>query len=307
MTAIDELLKKNTRLRTIPGNFVKKLKSVQRNQWKILDSIIKDMELKGTSISPIRANLLLIDKIKESLYEDLLKGEYKDAVKEFAAEFKKQVDYNDNYYTKISDNYNGLLGEDVVNRIQKVTVTNLVEDTIKTNFLNPIEGTLTSAVASGAGFNETLSMLNDFIEGNEDEAGGIQRWAKQLAHDSFANSDRAYGNAVSDELGLEFYLYAGDEIQTTRCFCLERYGKYFHWKEIAAWGRGDDVGSCGYPWAGMNRDTTEDTIFNYAGGYGCLHSISGVSIFDVPEDVVRRNVDNGNYEPSEFEKQEFEL
>lgn len=307
MTAIDELLKKNTRLRTIPGNFVKKLKSVQRNQWKILDSIIKDMELKGTSISPIRANLLLIDKIKESLYEDLLKGEYKDAVKEFATEFKKQVDYNDNYYTKISDNYNGLLGEDVVNRIQKVTVTNLVEDTIKTNFLNPIEGTLTSAVASGAGFNETLSMLNDFIEGNEDEAGGIQRWAKQLAHDSFANSDRAYGNAVSDELGLEFYLYAGDEIQTTRCFCLERYGKYFHWKEIAAWGRGDDVGSCGYPWAGMNRDTTEDTIFNYAGGYGCLHSISGVSIFDVPEDVVRRNVDNGNYEPSEFEKQEFEL
>jgi hypothetical protein len=307
MTNLEELLKKNKRLRKIPTEFIKKLDAIQRNQYFILNSIMKDAALSGGNLIPSKANFMLIEKIREALKEDLLTGDYKEAVKIFSGEFSKQMESNDSYFSKISDDYNGVAGEQAVKIIQRQTVENLIQDTITKDFLNPVEGVLSSAVSSGAGFTETLKSLNEFIEGNEDEAGGIKRWAKQLAHDSFANADRAYGNSVSDELELEFYLYAGDEIQTTRCFCLERYGKFYHWKEIAEWGRGENVGNCGFPWAGMNRDTNEDTIFNYAGGYGCLHTIAGVSIFDVPEDVVRRNVENGNYEPSKYEAEVFNL
>jgi hypothetical protein len=307
MTNIDDLFKKNKRLRIIPEEFIEKLPAIQRNQFYILNRLIKEAELKGESFAASKTNYNLIEKIREALREDLLSGDYKEAVKVFSNEFKKQIDSNDKYFTKISDDYTGLAGEEAVKIIQRQTVQNLIQDTITKDFLNPVEGVLNSAISSGAGFTETLKNLNEFIEGNEETAGGIARWAKQLAHDSFANADRAYGNAVSDELELEFYLYAGDEIQTSRCFCLERYGKFYHWKEIAEWGRGENVGNCGFPWAGMNRDTNENTIFNYAGGYGCLHSIAGVSIFDVPEEDVRRNVDNGNYEPSKYEKEVFRL
>ena len=44
-----------------------------------------------------------------------------------------------------------------------------------------------------------------------------------------------------------------------------------------------------------------ENIFNYAGGYGCLHTVAGVSIFSVPKEDVMRNVDNGNYQLSPVE------
>lgn len=308
MSPLERLLKKNKRLRDIPDDFIKKLGKVQKKQFLTLITILNDMSKKGEAISATDIkNFLLVDKIKQDLKDDLINGDYKEAVKEFSTEFGKQMDFNDEYYSRLSDKYKGDVAEEAVKRIQKSTVENLIKDSVEKDFLKPLESILNNAVASGSDFTETLVRINTFVEGNEDEYGAIEKYAKQLAHDSFANADRAYGNAVADELELEFFLYAGDEIQTTRCFCQERHGKFYHWKEIAEWGRGENVGSCGFPWQGMNRDTNETTIFNYAGGYNCLHSIAGVSIFDVPKDDVQRNVDNGNYEPSEFEVEEIGL
>jgi hypothetical protein len=63
---------------------------------------------------------------------------------------------------------------------------------------------------------------------------------------------------------------------------------YFHRNEVAGWGRGEGVGECGFPWAGMFKGTNEATIFVYVGGYNCQHSLLPVSEAIVPpEDVAR--------------------
>jgi hypothetical protein len=308
MSPLELLNKKNRRLRTIPDTFLKRLNQIQRLQYDIITAKLKQLQIRGETITPSRANLLIVDELREELRENLATGEYVDAVREFSREFDKQKAVNSEYYSSLdAGRYSGEVADEVVRNIKQSTVRALIEDTINPGFLNPIENVLNTAVADGAGFAETLKYIRNFVEGDENVDGGLLRYAKQLAHDSFANADRGYSGAVADELELEFFIYAGGEVAATRCFCDKRAGKYYHYKEIEAWGRGEGLGECGFPWAGMNRATDDKTIFTYAGGYNCMHSIQGVSIFMVPPDDVQRNVDNGNYSPTEFERVELGL
>jgi hypothetical protein len=132
--------------------------------------------------------------------------------------------------------------------------------------------------------------LRYLIEGNEEVDGRLMSHVKRVAYDSFAVSDRSYTNTIATDLGLEFYRWSGGKIEDTRCFCLERAGKYFHREEIKAWGRGENIGKCKSNglWEGANSNTDEATIFFYAGGYNCKHSIAPVSKKSVPADVMQR-------------------
>lgn len=304
-----EILKRRLkRLSSVPDNFIGRMKAVQVDQYNRIVMLLKRLDLAGDVIdSRSKSNYQLVDKLREDLHDYILRSDYADAVKEFAGEFNKQKKVNEEYYKTISSDFDAIAADEIVNKIQKSTVRNLYIDKLNSDYLAPLEGILNTAISSQAGFDETLRYIRLFVEGNDEVDGSISRYAKQLAHDSFANADRAYGNAVSDELELDFYLWAGGEVPGTRCFCIERHEKYYHWKEIAAWGRGEDVGECGFPWQGMNKATDENTIFVYAGGHNCLHTVAGVSTFDVPREVILRNVENGNYSPSEFERKEFGL
>jgi len=245
-----------------------------------------------------------VSELSDFLHNELLDSSYTDSVKSFVSEFDKQKDLTQKYYSsEFNTDAVSAIGDRAVKAIKSEVVESLITDSVKTDFLKPLEGLLNNAINSGSGFNETLKNIRDFVEGNEDVDGAILKYSKQLAHDSFANSDRAYNSAVADELDIEWFLWAGGEIATTRCFCEKRHGKYYHYKEIEAWGRQEDLGDCRTDngWAGMNRGTDEKTIFTYGGGYGCLHTVAGVSLFSVPKEDVQRNIDNGNFEPTEVE------
>jgi hypothetical protein len=58
-------------------------------------------------------------------------------------------------------------------------------------------------------------------------------------------------------------------------------------------------------WAGENQSTNEQTIYNFAGGYNCQHSILPVTIDQVPVEVIREAVDKWGYEPTQFERDEL--
>ena len=100
------------------------------------------------------------------------------------------------------------------------------------------------------------------------------------------------------ELGTQFYVFVGVDIMSTRSFCKERNGKYFHFKEIMDWASED--------WEGKHPKTNEKTIFKYVGGYcmkgdrneRCTHMLMPVSQFVVPKDVLIRNIEKGYFQPS---------
>lgn len=304
MTALEILLKKNSRLRNIPDKFLSKLKLVEKEQFNLISNIISSMAKQGEFISPTSANFKLVDSIREQLQNDLLTGDYQQAVKELIGEMDEQKKLSDKYFEKtIDENFSNEVATEIHDNIKESLAKKLLENEPETKYIATLEERLNAAVGSNARYDDTLKMVRDFVEGEGEDAGVLNRYSQTIAHDSFSEGDRAYGNAIADDLELEFYLYAGDEIPTTRCFCSERHGKYFHYKEIQSWGRGEDVGECGFPWSGMKDGTDESTIFIYAGGHNCNHSIAGVSIFDVPMEVIQRNIESGNYEPDEAERE----
>lgn len=146
--------------------------------------------------------------------------------------------------------------------------------------------------------------MQDYLIGAENKDGALVRYTRQIANDGFAISDRSRVSVISESLGGQFYRYVGGTIDTTRCFCEERNGLYFHIEEVKAWGDGDITAgdlsaSCGYPWAGMNAGTNSGNITSLLGGYNCLHSLIPVSEIEVPREVLLRAINEGYYTPNE--------
>lgn len=308
------IVKKSKLLEAIPNKF---LTDVERSQKVLFNELVVLMnKLKTTADGNLvisAENYKIANQISEDLKSVLLDSPYKDAVKDFSDEFKTLKQINDNYFNQAYPEYTSTeIGNVILSNAQKKTVTSLLSTSVDNSFIAPIEDVLINSISSGSSFLETLKAIRTTVEGGVNSSGNevdgkLLKYAKQIAHDNFAIADRSYTNAVADELDSEWFLYDGSEVADSRCFCLERKGKYYHYKEIEAWGRGENVGECGSDWQGKNADTNESNIFILAGGYNCLDSIMPVSISIVPRSDIERAIKLGYFEPSDFEKKELGL
>jgi hypothetical protein len=102
---------------------------------------------------------------------------------------------------------------------------------------------------------------------------------KTYAGTTYATAERALTNSIFKDLNWKWFRYVGGEIDTTRTFCEERNGKYFHRNSIAEWA---DEGE----WSGQIEGTNSENIFVFLGGWNCRHSLIPVTIRRVPESIV---------------------
>lgn len=304
MTLKDLIKQKNIRLQKIPDAFLTEIEKIQKKIFTDLISILESIDKQGGFIKASAPNIKKLSSLTSDLKNELFGSDYVDIVSSFANEFEVQKSVNDKVLGKeFPDFKKSELGDALVTKSKEDALQALLGSPLDTEFLTPLDSLLSDAIASGASWKDTVQSIRDFVEGDPERDGRLLQYSKQISHDAFAFSDRSYTNAVSDELESEWFLYSGGELPTSRCFCIERHEKYFHYKEIESWGRGENLGDCksGDLWAGAVPATNDKTIFIYAGGFNCEHSIMPVSVFSVPQDVIQRNIENGNYQPSEKE------
>lgn len=120
----------------------------------------------------------------------------------------------------------------------------------------------------------TLESIRSAVQ---DLVGSGEGEAATLVDTGLSILGRARLGAVAEGLGLTNYLYSGGEIATTREFCTERDGQYFTEDEIKGWADEE--------WDGKIDGTTEETIFDYCGGWNCRHELIPVSEAALPDDV----------------------
>lgn len=301
--------KKNKRLKEVPEEFLSSVEKYQKklfiNVLALLDNIKRGSDGRIIFSSEDLSNLAAIQSIEQGIKSALLSGDYLKAVDSFAQEFNEQANLTNKYFRDIFKTFERSAAADaVLTTAKENAVTLLIGEPLDTNFLLPIKSLLEDSVQSGASWADTVQTIRDYVEGTEDADGRLLKYSKQIAHDEFSISDRSVTNIIAEEVEAEWYFYSGGEVLATRCFCDERNGQYFHYKEIESWGNGQNLDKCDLgdgTWAGEREGTNAQTIFVFAGGYNCEHSINPVSVFDVPMEVIRRNIDNGNYEPSEKE------
>lgn len=179
--------------------------------------------------------------------------------------------------------------------LQKASIaeieTYLANEGLEIALKQPLMSIMNQNVASSASFNDMLHQVRQFIKGGVLEGksleGSLMRYSRQILRDTLANYSGAYIEAITEDVGLQFYKYVGGRVDRTREFCSDRMGKYFHKREVEDWAK--------LSWQGKRRGTTKSSIFIYRGGYNCGHSLVPVDVSNVPKAVIERAKEKGYY------------
>jgi hypothetical protein len=303
MTLEETIKLKIARLDDIPNAYTGGIKQTQKDiMEKLLDSLEQLKRDENGNIKKTQANLIVIEDITKDLEKIFSRSDYIKITKEFINEFSVQALITDSFFVNAFGDFDHNKFNEIALNKSKAQAYELMAGIpyVTTYLYNPVKSLLTDAIISGDSYVKTVKAIKQVVQGGtiKDKTleGKLYRYAKQMAYDTFAVADRGYTNNIALDLGIEWYAYRGGLVEDSRQFCISRDGKYFHRKEVESWGK---LGQ----WDGKIPSTDEKTIFVYAGGYNCFHSILPTSIALVPKDVLQRNIENGNYNPSKAEKQ----
>lgn len=276
---IDELI------RNADERYAAALTRVQKDLYNQLVAILKDLELKDEYIKQSSENRKILQRANRKINEVFSSALYTNAVSNYVSVIPKIDLQNVEYFSAISDSFapNRVfiknLQADAIATVEQY----VLQDGLKSQVITPLMQILTQNVNAGGQFSGFLEQVKTYVLGNDEVEGRLMGYTRQYVKDTLFQYSRAYQQSVTEDLKLEWYLYSGGLIDTSREFCTERAGKFFHQKEIEAWAE--------LEWKGKIRGTTSSSIFVFAGGHFCGHSIVPVSSMIVPEEVLK------NYNP----------
>jgi len=234
-------------------------------------------------------NRRIVNASHDTFHKSLKESGYQTALEKHLVVVNKINALNAAYFSGISDTFSPT--RNFIKALQGELISNMntfiLSDGLQANVILPLNQILAQNINTGGSFAGFIEQLKTYVTGNTNVQGKLLSYARVYVSDALFNYSRSYQQAVTADLGLEFYLYSGGLIDKSREFCQERSGNFYHHKEIKQWAN--------LSWQGKNKLTTESSIFILAGGYKCGHSIIPVHASIVPDDVIQRNVQNGNY------------
>lgn len=295
----DELIKQvdETILNAI-DNFQSSLSKINEDIFSEVVSEITQLKTSQGNITVSIENLKKIDRINSKINEIVLNKDYINSVTEFAKTFNDVQGILNTYFSSLSAEFGVKSVYDAV-RVANIqtTIESLVGAGIEQGLTNPIKNILNDYVVNGATQKSLIDAMKTQILSKPNELAGLEKYAYQITNDALYQFQGNYINTVSNDLGLDWFLYQGSEQNTSRCFCVERKGGYFAKKEIEYWGKTPSLwNNCKtkkHKGGGRITETNEKTIFQYRGGWNCKHMIIPVSKLAVPKSAIKRATDLG--------------
>lgn len=286
---------KLARLTAVPEKFISELYRIQDKLFRAAIGFIKQLELKDGRIALNKKNLAILAEFEKWYRRAVSDSGFYDVLAEFINEFDTQAVITVEYMRKEFGNVViSELTKQVIETRKLMTAEAFISTIVDAEFRMAIKEQVVNATLGKNTFSDVMDTLQTTITGDDRIDGKLVQYSKQVAYDSFAIADRTYTHAISDAIGAEWFKYSGGVRDGTRPFCRGRFNKFFHKREVMAWAELD--------WQGKIEATNSISIFDYAGGYQCKHSILPVSVFSVPKEVINRNLNNGNYKPDNAER-----
>ena len=218
------------------------------------------------------ANVRVINQFRSALYLKLSQGKYAKEVLRLIDGLGRVEEVLDKYFGLIMSNRSKSQfdsSKDFYKTLYQQMILearlSLLGAGLSANVVNPLVDKLYVGLLHGISKPQLIKELRVFLE----KENLPTRWIKQQAHDTLWQFTRNYQQAVSADLGIEHYLYAGTQIATSRDFCKSRIGKVYTKEEVESW--------VGLNWSGKVPSTSIVSIFVYAGGYNCRHTFRPIS------------------------------
>ena len=156
--------------------------------------------------------------------------------------------------------------EKILNRASTIS-SGFLDDLFDNNDITrQIQNTIRKNIVSEASVTDVKQLMTDIIKGKEEKFGIIKSFHYKNGYDSFQRYSRELDVQFSENLKLNYAIYAGGEIKTTRNFCEERNGNVYNRETILSW---NDL-----EWSGKIPD---GNILTDLGGYNCRHDLDWIS------------------------------
>lgn len=266
------------------ARFATSMGRVQNNLYESLLTIIKNLEVDQDGyILQNGANRKLLGDAEAKIYEIFNSTPYQNAVTNYVFTIPGIDKLNQEYFmTMPRFKENKLFLKSLQSQTIKTIEQYILQDGLQSQVIDPLVQIMNQNVNTGGRFSGFLEQVQNYIKGSPKVEGRALRYSRNFLKDSLFQYSRSYQESVTRDLDLNWYLYSGGLIDTSRPFCIERAGKYFQRKEIESW--------ASESWAGKHQQTTESSIFIFCGGYSCSHSLIPVHESIVPEDDLVRHV-----------------
>lgn len=272
-------------------------------QKKIYEEVVtlaKDLETDAQGkVKQTITNLKRLNQIKAKLAALSKDKEWVAGIGKFVKYFnilqKQQNAYFSTAFPKLT------LGESAKKRnemMKQIAVNNTIEalmgDGLKANVTDKLNDILLRGVTSGAKWADLQQELRDHLMGKEGGQGAFARYATTYATTALSQYTGQTNQMMTKDLGLEWFMYTGSNIETTREFCevLTRK-KWIHKSEIPTILQGKITMQDGevvevpiykktnLPY-GMIEGTTPENFQCNCGGWNCRHQLLPVADAVVP-------------------------
>lgn len=279
-------------------------KIADKQQKKMYDEILLLVKNLDTTpdgkIKQSIANLKQLTQIKAKLSKLAKDDEWAAGVGKFLQYFTLIQGEQMQYFTKaFAENTLTEQAKKKHDLMKQVAVQNTIEGLIgtglQTNVTDPINNFLLRAVTSGAKFADLQKELHDHLMGADGGKGAFARYAGTYATTAMTQFTGQNNKLLTDNLGVEWFMYVGSNKETTREFCEQLTKKmYIHKSEIPdiLKGKIDDYQCAIYPKTGlpygMIDGTNEDNFQCNCGGWNCRHQLVPVDEMVVPASIRAR-------------------
>lgn len=274
----------------------------QKDIYAKVAEMLKGLSLKNgrVDVNAIE-NYKLIPKILKEIEGFMLDPAYQKSVAEFIKAFEAVSTVHNNYFSLLVKDFKPTkVLEEVRKQSIDATINSLTEAGVNEYIGKKAGELLRTSITSGMKYSDMVDSLRSFIVGDSGADGSLARYAKQITTDALNQYSAQYSATLSQDLGLEWGMYVGSNLTTTRPFCEHLTKKrYIHKSEldtvlnVAI----DGVKICskeipcakttGLP-SGMIPGTNPDNFIINRGGYNCGHQFIWVTESMVPLDILER-------------------
>jgi hypothetical protein len=256
---------------------------IQKDLYNQLSIILKDLELDSDGyIKQNSVNRKVMSAAEAKIQEVFSSTLYTTAVSNYVQVVPKIDLQNVKYFKAIDATFSPKrqflknLQNEAIATIEKY----VMQDGLQSQVISPLVQILNQNINSGGQFSGFLQQVRDYVVGNSQVDGRALSYSRTYLRDSLFTYSRTYQQSITNDLGLEWYFYSGGVIDKSREFCVNRSGNYYHHAEVESWANES--------WQGKKQGTTESSIFLFAGGWNCGHSIIPVSTLIVPPSDLAR-------------------
>ncbi|MGH1338322.1 MAG: hypothetical protein ACRBFS_19515 [Aureispira sp.] len=201
------------------------------------------------------ANINASRNIKQ--LSDYMKGTVDRRMKDFyVGAAKSSIEASNRYYSLFKPKK--ALVKAINNKSNVMAKRLIIGIFTQSNVQTQIENVLGTAVMGTVKERDLENSIKDLITGKEDRMGLNEKFHYQNGHNVIRSQGRAIDSTFAKALELNYAIWTGGEIKTTREFCAERNGKVFLKEEIEAMEQ--------LEWTGKKQF---HVMLSDCGGYNC--------------------------------------